>query len=246
MMDKLLLRAIDLETTGLDPALDRICEIAVVDLKIRPVGENKSVVERGDMWETLVDPRRPIPPEASGVHDITDEMVAGKPKIGDLLERLTAGPPDAYCAHNARFDSSFFRPADIKWLCSYKLSLWLWPEAPSHKLNALRYWLKLRLNPPENVVQRSHSAAWDAYICAAILRRVWHSEGVTFDDMLRVSNEPAMLPRLTFGEHAMKPIAEVPSSYFQWIINKGGGSKGFDEDVLATAMRELQRRRDAG
>jgi exodeoxyribonuclease X len=238
-----LIRCYDSETTGIDPRLDRICEVGVVDLKFIQVEEGK--IERGEIWSSLVDPGRPISPEASGVHDVTDEMVAGKPKIASLLDRLQAGPPDAYCAHNAKFDAQFFKPANIPWLCTYKLALRLWPEAPSHKLNALRYWLKLRLAPPSNVTQRTHSALYDAYICAAILRRVAMA-GVSFDNMLMVSSEPALLPRLTFGEHAMKPIAEVPSDYLSWILKKGGGSKGFDEDVLSTAMRELKRRRDAG
>ena len=44
----------------------------------------------------------------------------------------------------------------------------------------------------------------------------------------------------------MKPMADVPADYLSWVLKKGGGSKGFDEDVLHTAMTELQRRRDTG
>jgi exodeoxyribonuclease X len=240
-----LVRVLDVESTGLDPRLDRICEIATVDLKLVPAGDVKIVVERGEMWSSFVDPQRPISPEAMGTHDITDEMVAGKPKIAALLDRLTAGPPDAYCAHNAKFDSGFFRPANIPWLCTYKLALWCWPEAPSHRLAALRYWLKLKLAPPAGMVQRAHNALWDAYVCAAILRRIIMA-GMSFEDMLAVSAQPTLLPRLTFGAHAMKPMADVPADYLSWVLKKGGGSEGFDEDVLHTAMTELQRRRDAG
>jgi DNA polymerase III epsilon subunit-like protein len=237
-----LLRIIDLECTGLDPAMDRICEVATIDVRFE---ESPLKFERGEIWETLCDPQKPISPEASGIHDIVDEMVSGKPPFSAHLERLKAGPPDAYCAHNSKYDTQFFRPANIPWICTYKLALWCWPEAPSHKLAALRYWLKLKLAPPAGMVQRAHNALWDAYVCAAVLRRVAMA-GVSFEDMLAVSSQPALLPRLTFGEHAMKPIAEVDSGYLQWILNKGGGSKGFDEDVLHTAMTELQRRRDTG
>lgn len=238
-----LLRIIDTETTGLDPAVHRICEVAAIDIRFDDAS-SPIVFEKGEMFSTLVDPEMAIPPESSGVHDLTDEMVAGKPKFPELLERLKSGPPDAYCAHNSRFDAAFFKPNGIPWLDTYRLALWLWPEAPSHKLNALRYWLKLRLNPPTTVIQRAHSASWDAYICAAILRRIAFA-GVTFDKMVRVSNEPALLPRFTFGKWAMKPIADVLSDYLQFIIRKGGGAEGFEEDILHTAMHELQRRRDA-
>jgi exodeoxyribonuclease X len=234
-----LLRIFDAETTGLDPRLDRICEVATIDVKFSEAIDDRPLIfERGEMFSTLIDPERPIPPEASGIHDITDEMVAGKPKIADLLDRLKAGPPDAYCAHNSRFDSSFFKPANIPWLDTYRLALWLWPEAPNHKLGTLRYFLNLKL--PEGLRQTAHRALWDAYLCAAILRRVAMS-GATWEDMLAVSSEPAVLPKLTFGEHAMKPIASIPDSYLQWIIKKGAA---FDEDVAHTAMVEMQRRRD--
>lgn len=234
------IRILDLESTGLDPRVDRVTEVAVIDVTFVPETDTTPLVfDRGEMWSTLCDPEMPISVEAMGVTDITDEMVAGKPKFATLLDRLKAGPPDAYCAHNSRWDSEFFRPAGIAWLDTYRLALWLWPEAPSFKLNALRYWLKLKLSPPPEVQQRAHSALWDAYLCAAVLRRCC-MEGATWEDMLAVSNEPAVLSRLTFGEHAMKPIADVPESYFQWILKKGG----FEPDVVHTAMVELQRRRD--
>ena len=240
-----LLRVIDIESTGLDPRLDRICEVGTVDVHFEYAVDGKVAgIGRGDVWSSLVDPERPISCEASGVHDITDEMVVGKPKIGALLDRLQAGPPDAYCAHNARFDMQFFKPANVPWLCTWKLALWLWPEAPSHKLSALRYWLKLKLAPPPGVAQRAHGALWDAYVCAAVLRRVT-MVGASFEDMLAVSGRPALLPRFRFGEHAMKPIADVPESYLQWVLNQKP-PKGFDEDVRHTAMTELERRRDAG
>jgi exodeoxyribonuclease X len=156
------------------------------------------------------------------------------------LDRLKAGSPDAYCAHNSRFDSEFFRPAGIPWLDTYRLALWLWPEAPSFKLNALRYWLKLKLAPPPELMQRAHSAAWDAYLCAAVLRKCC-MEGATWEDMLAVSNEPAVLPRLTFGKWAMKPIAEIDEGYLSWLLKQ----PDMDQDAKHTAMIELARRRDA-
>jgi DNA polymerase-3 subunit epsilon len=57
---------IDLETTGINLATDRIVEIAIV--KILP--DNKRVVKR-----KLINPQVPIPKAASDVHGITDEMV---------------------------------------------------------------------------------------------------------------------------------------------------------------------------
>ncbi len=59
----------DLETTGLNPAQDRIVEMAV--LLVRPDGEQVSRVRR-------FNPEMPIPDEASRIHGIRDEDVAGE------------------------------------------------------------------------------------------------------------------------------------------------------------------------
>jgi len=241
-----LIRVFDCETTGLNPATHRICEVATVDLEVnepteesKARGYNQTVVQRGEMWSSLVDPGVPIPPEAAGVHGIVDDMVKGKPAIGDLAEYIKRGPPDFYCAHVAKFDSSFFRPAAIPWLCTYKIALWLWPDCPVHKNAVLRYWLKLKFAEDPGV---PHRALPDAIITAAVLRRAI-MEGAAVEEMARVSEAPAFLPRLTFGEHAMKPIADVPDSYLSWILQPK--QAGMNEDVRHTAYHELQRRRIA-
>ena len=71
--------AIDLETTGLDPARDAIIELAAV-----PFAHGRA--ERG--YVTHVNPERPIPPESSRIHGITEGMVARAPRIGEALVRL--------------------------------------------------------------------------------------------------------------------------------------------------------------
>jgi DNA polymerase III subunit epsilon len=95
----LLLVAIDTETTGRDPAVDRIVEVACV------TWANEGVVSRRH-W--LVNPGRSIPKEASDVHGITDPDVQGAPPfagiLDELLEELHGKVPVAY---NAAFDRAF-------------------------------------------------------------------------------------------------------------------------------------------
>src|SRR5258708_1481181 len=202
------------------------------------------------MWSSLVNPERAIPREASAVHDIVDEMVKDAPKIGELSGKINFvhgkdGPPDYWCAHHNRFDMQFINPPGAVWLDTYRIALWLWPSAPEHKLATLRYWLNLKLGLDLTVhkdsVIRSHRALWDAYICAAVLRRAFTSDA-TIEQMLDVSSQPALLPRFTFGEHAMKPIEEVPSGYLDWILSPQGIKNNVD--VAHTAFAELQRRRN--
>jgi exodeoxyribonuclease X len=241
----MMIRCIDVETTGLDPRLDRIVEVATVDLRITPVADPvRYMVERARMWSSLVNPCMPVPCVASGVHDIVDEMVVNAPKIGDLKDQIADGAPDYWCAHNSRFDSAFIKPDDKTWLDTYRIALWLWPDAPEHKLATLRYWLKLNLVSPwpesdPSWRARSHTALWDAYVCAAVLRRCF-MVGATVEQMVEVSTKPALLPRFRFGKHAGVPIKDIPASYLDWVLCQDG----MDEDAKHTAFWELQNRRN--
>ncbi len=91
--------SIDTETTGRDPSVDRVIEVACV------VWQGGQVLERHS-W--LIDPELPIPPESTEVHGIRDEDVQGKPKFAEvaeeILEAMRRGVPLAY---NADFDRAF-------------------------------------------------------------------------------------------------------------------------------------------
>ena len=69
----------DLETTGTQPATDRIVEIAIH--KILPSGETETYVRR-------VNPGMPIPAGASAVHGIFDEDVKDAPTFRMLSEEI--------------------------------------------------------------------------------------------------------------------------------------------------------------
>lgn len=90
---------LDVETTGVDPLVDRIIELAVV------VGEGGKVLSR-QSW--LIHPGCPIPAEASAVNGITDATVADAPRFEDVaVEILLAMENGIPAAYNARFDRAF-------------------------------------------------------------------------------------------------------------------------------------------
>lgn len=70
---------IDLETTGCDPATDRIIELAAV--RYTPEGQRFKL-------HTLVNPGIPIPAAATEVHGLRDADVAGSPPFGAVAPRL--------------------------------------------------------------------------------------------------------------------------------------------------------------
>ncbi len=73
--------SLDLETTGLDAANDRIVEVSCV--KLMPGGRREVRTRR-------VNPGIPISPEATAVHGIRDQDVAGEPTFGQLARGLFA------------------------------------------------------------------------------------------------------------------------------------------------------------
>ncbi len=91
--------AVDTETTGVDPAEDRIVEMAAVRL------------DHGEItlsWSTIVDPGVEIPDQAANIHGITTQraQTEGVLPVDALrhLGELIAGHDGPVVIYNARFD----------------------------------------------------------------------------------------------------------------------------------------------
>lgn len=89
----------DTETTGLAPSRDRIIEIAAVRfVDGRPA----------EKFHSYVNPERHIPPEVIKINNITDDMVADAPKIGEILPSFDEFVGTSILvAHNLEFDLKF-------------------------------------------------------------------------------------------------------------------------------------------
>jgi DNA polymerase-3 subunit epsilon len=71
---------LDLETTGINVATDRIVEISL--LKISPNGKEQWMTSR-------VNPEMPIPPKVTAIHGISDSDVASAPTFREIAKNLT-------------------------------------------------------------------------------------------------------------------------------------------------------------
>jgi DNA polymerase-3 subunit epsilon len=127
---------VDLETTGATAQSDRITEVGIVEVSESGVSE----------WSCLVDPQTRISDFIERLTGISNEMVAGAPRFGDIASELLARLQGRlFIAHNARFDYGFlkaeFKRAGLDFrpqvLCTVKLSRRLYPQHARHNLDAL-------------------------------------------------------------------------------------------------------------
>lgn len=106
---------IDTETTGLDPAVDRIVEIGAVEVIDREI--------TGRYLHHYVNPGRPVAADATAIHGITDAFLADKPVWRDVNDGVMEFLDGAVLvAHNAVFDRSFLPETGCEWIDTYKIT----------------------------------------------------------------------------------------------------------------------------
>jgi len=158
---------VDVETTGgRSYGSDRITEIAAV------------VVERGEIsrvYETLVNPQRPIPPIVSALTKITWNMVKHAPTFRDVVSDVAdALRGHVFVAHNASFDWRFVTTEiaratgermEGRRLCTVKMARRLVPQLSRRSLDHLA-----RFYGVENTAR--HRAGGDALATAKVFIRL--------------------------------------------------------------------------
>lgn len=90
---------IDCETTGLDPKVDRIIEVAIIHM----IGGQ--VVDR---YSTLLNPDMALPEEVVKITGITQEQVATAPRFAEVAAEVHKRLSDrVFIAYNLTFDRAF-------------------------------------------------------------------------------------------------------------------------------------------
>lgn len=158
---------VDVETTGLEPTA-RVVQIAVV------VVDALGTAEPRVMLDTLVNPGHAIPAEATRIHGISTEDVAGAPSFAEIADQLAQ-------ALEGRIVAAYNAPFDVARI-NHELRLARRPEIVWDPLDPL-VWVK-RADKYERgkrladaaarrgIVLDAHGAAGDATVTAMLMPRL--------------------------------------------------------------------------
>ena len=235
-----LLRVIDLETTGDSFSNGGVVEVGWQDLVCGPDGRWTLA---GGPNAMLIQPGHPISPATSAIHHIIDEDVASAPSWLEAAPGVLCPPGRlALSAHRAAFEQRWCTPAlsgKARWICTYKCALRLWPDAPTHSNQGLRYWRR-----PEGMDRATglpaHRAGPDAYVTAHHLRDMLALAHV--EQLLAWSAEPALLVRVPTGPLRGRRWQDLSEAGLDQVL---AGEFGRNADMLFTARHERARRAPA-
>jgi DNA polymerase III epsilon subunit-like protein len=182
MFSELEFASFDVETTGLDPARDRVLEVAVV----RTRADGTIISE----FETLINPLYDF--ADGGVHGIRAVDVLGAPTFAEASPRLLDALSGAIVvAHNAVFDISFIAAEHARMGIEIRL-----PYICTKELRALvglpgSRWLTLEKSAREVGIELvgAHTALADARVTAQLLvtylQRAQAQGAVTLADLIK-------------------------------------------------------------
>lgn len=235
------LLAFDIEATGLDPYEDRILELAVVRV------EDDALV-----FHAFFDPGRPIPPEATSVHGITDQEVRGCPDFrscGEAIQRLVDGA--VLVGFVSRRYDTLLLDAELRRAGQRGLDL-----ASVREIDLHRVWREAEPRDLGTAVKRflgrdhgmAHRAVPDTAVLPPLLREMARVFGYTADDMIRLSRPAWEVDRsarfrldeetgevsFNFGRHRGQPV-RLNDEYLEWMLGAD-----FPPDTKA-AIRLLRR-----
>ena len=181
---------VDVEATGSRPFNgDRITEVAAIHVQagiVTPV------------FETLVNPERPIPPAVMALTNITAEMVRRAPRFGEICEQLLGAlEGHVFVAHNANFDWRFVsaeveratgRPLLGRRICSVRLARKLVPQLARRNLDAVTHYFGITNHA-------RHRAGGDAMATARAFTRLLSAaaeRGIhSLDELDRLARTPS-------------------------------------------------------
>jgi len=235
---------VDTETTGMGP------NDVVVELGCARVERARGKWRVSAVGSTLCNPASvPVCAEARANHHLTDAELADAPSFQECVGPLLSSErPAVFVAHNAEFDARLLaqsaEPAVVppidEWICTVRCARHLYPDAPSHGNQVLRYWLNLQIPPKMLGNLPPHRALPDAVVTAHLLARMLEEfPSLGLNGLLTKSRERPVLKTCYLGKYKGRPWSEVDSGMLRWVLGRD-----FNEDIKHTARHWLAQRGD--
>jgi len=205
---------LDTETTGLEDT-DKIVSIALVVLD----GDNSN-----EIYE-LINEGKKVPPLASSINHITNEMIKDKKKLVDseafkFLQKNNS-KSTTIIGHNVKFDLEKLSKSGFKFLGdvidTLRVTKHLIPECEIFSLQYLRYELKLYKN--EKIDIKSHHALSDTLVVKELYDYLLDISSMAL--MLDLSTKNVLMQKLEFGKYSGKYIEEIcmtDRGYLEWML----------------------------
>jgi DNA polymerase-3 subunit epsilon len=168
LLTELTFTVFDTETTGLQPSAgDEIIQIGATRIV-------NGRLLRNEIFEQLVDPRRPLVRESVHIHGITEDILRGQPTIDKVLPFFHGFCEETVLVgHNAAFDMRFLQMKEEATGVQFRqpvldtllLSAVIHPNQESHQLEAIAERLGV------NIIGR-HTALGDAIVTGEVFLKM--------------------------------------------------------------------------
>lgn len=217
----------DTETTGLE-VNDRLCAVGLI---------------HGDQTHyELINPLKKVPPGASAIHHITNEMLKEAPVFGvsKSYEKIMSlnVPETVLVSHNAPFDLAMLQKEGIAWqghvIDTLKCSKALMDDLDGYSLQFLRYELRLYRNEADVFKDYGMDIVPHHPMSDALHAKMIYEYLLDLSDeerLIEISKSHVLLTRLPFGKYAKKRIEEIAlkdATYLKWMLDS---LMDMDEDL---------------
>ena len=223
---------LDCETTGLKTDTDRVLEIAVVRFR---------GAETLNEFESLINPRCPIPEDSIAIHHITQEMVKDKPTIDTVLPEILEMIGDRIIiGHNIHFDVNILlaeakragissRLNENQQIDTLRLAR-LYGGSPVNSLEELRKHFNI---PMEGAHRAMNDVVVNVQLFSYLIKQFR-----TLKQLFSTLEHPILLKNMPLGKYKGRKFEDIPLDYLRWAVRLD-----FDQDLIHSLRTEINRRK---
>lgn len=251
--------ALDTETTSVDTKEAEVLQFA------------HTTDFHGDPVNIMYRSVKPIPPEASAIHHISNRMIRGLPTFGqnvDPVKDLVSCNARFYIAHNADYDKqvlvnsckrdSLDDEADhfenAKWICTWRLAkavLGVDYSKLKYNLSYLRY--ALDLDVPDDLP--AHDGRADVIVCAKLFemlvelavmdKKIYPGQDLG-EQLYDLCWAPKKVETWPFGKYKGQKLSDIPTDFYMWAIANVDSlqeeNERYDLDLATSVGKVLEAR----